>query len=191
MAKLGCKIYSVPITYSRREGHSKLSPFWESYFITRFLFKEKLMTYGKSLLPLTVGFDRLFSTVDELDKMFDKTKPQTYPPYNIVKLDQNNYQIQIAVAGFSKNDITIESNHNKLIISGKSNKSHSNVEYLHQGLAMRDFKHSYTLSDTSVVKCADIVDGILLISVENIIPEEKKPRIIQIGTKDKKDLLGF
>ncbi len=144
--------------------------------------------YGKNLLPATVGFDRLFSTLDALDRASSNTKPQTYPPYNIIGIDDFNYEIQIAVAGFSKDDITIETNQNKLIITGVSKKPETPVNYFHQGLAMRDFKHSYTLSDISIVRSADIVDGILTIKIENVVPEEKKPKIIPIGF-EKKPLL--
>jgi molecular chaperone IbpA len=145
--------------------------------------------YGKSLLPATVGFDRLFSTMEELDRMVGTNKAPTYPPYNIVKFDMYNYEIQIAVAGFSKDDISVETNHNKLHVSGVSEKSDSEVEYLHHGLAKRDFKHVFTLSDTSVVRYADVVDGILKISIENVIPEEKRPRKIPIGISQNTALL--
>lgn len=146
-------------------------------------------SYGKTLLPATVGFDRLISTIEELDKMLGNNKAPTYPPYNILKHNQNNYEIQIAVAGFCKDDICVETNNNKLYVSGISQKSESDVEYLHHGLAKRDFKHVFTLSDTSVVKYADIVDGILKISIENVIPEEKRPRKIEIGRKEESALL--
>ena len=142
--------------------------------------------YGKNMLPATVGFDRLISTIDELDRMFTNTKPQTYPPYNIIKTDDFNYEIQVAVAGFRKENITIEQNLNKLTVIGVSKKNDENITYFHQGLAMRDFKHTYTLSDFSVVRGADIVDGILSIFIENVIPEEKKTKSIPIGFVDKR-----
>lgn len=142
--------------------------------------------YGKNILPMTVGFDRLFSTLEEMDKVFGNTKAPSYPPYSILKLDDYNYEIQIAVAGFSVEDIDIETNQNKLIISGFAKKPEVEPVYLHHGLANRDFKHVYTLSDLSVVRSADIVNGILKIHIENIIPEERKPKKIQIGFDDKK-----
>jgi molecular chaperone IbpA len=146
-------------------------------------------TYGKSLLPATVGFDRLFSTMEELDKMLGATKAPTYPPYNIVKFDNYNYEIQIAVAGFGQDDISVETNHNKLYVSGVSEKSELDGEYLHHGLAKRDFKHVFTLSDTSVVNSAEIKDGILKISIENVIPESMRPRKIPIGIPQQAALL--
>lgn len=141
--------------------------------------------YGKSLLPMTVGFDRLFSTVNELDQLIGNTKAPSYPPYNIVKIDEYNYEIQIAISGFSPNDIEIETNQNKLIVSGVSAKPEVEVEYLHHGLANRDFKHVYTLSDISVVRFASIINGILKIQIENVIPEERKPKKIPISCDDK------
>lgn len=145
--------------------------------------------YGKNILPMTVGFDRLFSTMEEMDKIFGNSKVPTYPPYNIVKLDDYNYEIQIAVAGFCAEDIDIETNQSKLIVSGVANKPEVEQVYLHHGLANRDFKHIYTLSDLSVVRSADILNGILKIHVENVIPEERKPKKILIGDNTKKLLI--
>ena len=143
--------------------------------------------YGKNILPLTVGFDRLLSTFEEVDRVLGNTKPSTFPPYNIIKVDDYNYDIDIAVAGFSIEDIDVETNQNKLVVSG-SKKQEEEIEYLHHGLATRDFKHIFTLSDISVVQSADICNGILKIRVENVVPEERKPRKIPIST-DKKLLL--
>nr|QMP83368.1 MAG: hypothetical protein [Caudoviricetes sp.] len=137
--------------------------------------------YGKNILPMTVGFDRLFSTMEEMDKLFGNTKAPSYPPYSILKLDEYNYEIQIAVAGFSADDIGVETSQNKLIVFGVAKKPEVEPVYLHHGLANRDFKHVYTLSDLSVVRSADIVNGILKIQIENVIPEEKKPKKIPIG----------
>jgi molecular chaperone IbpA len=142
--------------------------------------------YGKNILPMTVGFDRLFSTMEEMDRIFGNSKAPSYPPYNIVKLDELNYEIQIAVAGFAPEDIDVETTQNKLTVSGVSDKPEIEVEYLHHGLANRDFKHVYTLSDISVVRSANIVNGILKIQIENVIPEERKPKKIPIVMDDKK-----
>jgi len=142
--------------------------------------------YGKNILPISVGFDRLFSTMEEMDRIFGNTKAPSYPPYSILKLDDFTYEIQIAVAGFSSEDIDIETSQNKLIVSGFAKKPEVEPVYLHHGLANRDFKHIYTLSDISVVRSANIVNGILKINIENIIPEERKPKKILIGNTDKK-----
>jgi molecular chaperone IbpA len=140
--------------------------------------------YGKSLLPSTVGFDRLLTTLNEFEELFEQKKPQTYPPYNIVKFDDDNYQIQIAVAGFDKNEIVIETKNNQLTVNGEIKSAYtSDVVFLYRGLSTRDFSHSFTLSDTVVVKSADIVNGVLKIDLQNIVPEEKKPRKIPIGNE--------
>ena len=144
--------------------------------------------YGRNMLPLSVGFDHLLSTLQEFE---DIAKPSTYPPYNIVKYDTDQYQIQIAVAGFDKDDIQIEYKNNQLTVNGAIKTEQTDIEYLHHGLASRDFSHSFKLSDIVVVKGADIVNGVLKIDLENVYPEEKKPRKIPIGnepllTSDKK-----
>ena len=139
--------------------------------------------YGRNLLPSTVGFDHLVSTLNEIETLFEHKKPSTYPPYNIVKYDTDLYQIQIAVAGFDKNDIEIEYKNNQLTVNGAIKTEQTDVEYLHHGLASRDFSHSFKLSDIVVVKGADIVNGVLKIDLENVYPEEKKPRKIPIGEK--------
>lgn len=146
------------------------------------------MNYGKSLLPATVGFDRLLSTMEEFDKMFSTAKTQTYPPYNIIKNDESTYTIEIAVSGFKKTDIEITTQGNLLLVNGSIGSAKSDNIYLHRGIGTRDFSHKYTLADTVVVKSADIEDGLLKIELENQIPEEKKPRKIEIG-KDSTSLL--
>lgn len=143
--------------------------------------------YGKNLLPSTVGFDRLLSTIEEFDRMLgSSSKQSSYPPYNIVKIEENKYEIQMAVAGFAPEDIDIETVQNKLTVTGSIIKDVDNpTEYLYHGLSSRDFKQSFTLNDTIVVNSANIVNGVLKIALENVIPEERKPRKIQIGFDEK------
>jgi molecular chaperone IbpA len=142
------------------------------------------MNYGRSLLPATVGFDRLLSTIEEFDKMIGGAKVPTYPPYNIIKEGDTTYTIEIAVSGFNRDEIEITSEGNTLCVNGAMKTAQSEEkQYLHRGIAARNFAHKYTLADTVIVKEADIVDGLLVIKLENIIPEEKKPRKIQIGKK--------
>jgi molecular chaperone IbpA len=138
------------------------------------------MTYGKSLLPSTVGFDSLLSTVDEFEKMFAKTKVATYPPYNIIKEDDTHYRIELAVSGFKRDEIEIETSGNKLYVNGAITTVATNESYLHHGIAKRDFVHKFTIADNVVVKGADLVDGLLEIKLESIIPEEQKSRKIPI-----------
>lgn len=142
------------------------------------------MHYGKSLLPATVGFDRLLSTMEEFDNMFANTKTPTYPPYNIVKENDTEYTIEIAVSGFKRDDIEVTTEGNKLYVNGSIKTAQTeDRNFLHRGIGTRDFSHKYTVADTVVVKGADLVDGLLVIKLENIIPEEKKPRKIEISTK--------
>lgn len=135
--------------------------------------------------PLFVGFDRL------VNRMHQATPGQTnnYPPYNIVKIDEYNYSIELAVAGFVENEIDVEVKDGTLSVIGEKNGIEEG-EYLHKGISARTFHRSFTLSDTIVVRGANMEQGILKIDLENVIPEEKKPRKIDIGKKDKSLLKG-
>lgn len=136
--------------------------------------------YGKSLLPLTVGYDRLLSTIQEMDNLFPEKKVASYPPYNIIKNNDSEYTIEIAVAGFDKNDIDITLENQKLSVNGSS-KIETTKDYLYHGIGTRNFSHTYRLADTVVVDSADIVNGLLQIKLKNIIPDEMKPKKIAIG----------
>ena len=135
----------------------------------------------RSILPATVGFDRLLSTFEELDHMFESKKPSTYPPYNIYKLSDELYHIELAVAGFREDELDVTVEGNKLYVSGHK-KNEVEVDYLHQGLAARDFKNTFTLADTIVVDKTSLDYGILTIVLKNVIPEEKKPRKLEINS---------
>ena len=127
----------------------------------------------------SIGFDRMF------DRLFDDSFVTTtnYPPYNIVKLDESNYAIQIAIAGFGKDDIEIETKENILAVRTKDKNESEVVDdttYLHKGISNRAFKRTWQISDDVVVKGATFENGLLNIELERIIPEEKKPRLIKI-----------
>jgi len=141
--------------------------------------------YFRDLLPSTVGFDRLFSTLETVNDILTNptTKLPSYPPYNIIKTGENKYTIDMAVAGFTMEDIEVTMEDSILTVSGSKKETTSETNYLHRGIALRNFTRSFTLADTVEVKSADIVNGLLVISLENIIPEAKKPRKIAIGTK--------
>lgn len=125
--------------------------------------------------PFFIGFDHL------LDKMKAATPGQTnYPPYNIVKTDENHYVLELAVAGFTKDDLLIELKDGALFIEGKKPEEEGR-NYIHRGISARAFRRTFTLTDTIVVNGADFSDGILTIELENVIPEEKKSRTIEIG----------
>jgi molecular chaperone IbpA len=135
----------------------------------------------RNLLPSTIGFDRLLSTFDALNENSIEKK-LTYPPYNIYKVDDSNYKIEIAVAGFKRDELEISFQENKLTVTGqKIQKEDFPFEYLHKGIGTRDFQHNFTLAETIVVESADYVDGVLEIALKNVIPEEKKPRKIPIS----------
>jgi molecular chaperone IbpA len=123
-----------------------------------------------------VGFDRLFTEHAQVN--------QTYPPYNIVKLDEDNYEIEIAVAGFTLNEIDVQVDKNQLIIKGEK-EQREDVEYLHRGLAYRSFEKSLTLGEYMQVGNASIKDGVLRIALTRIVPEALKPRKIQVISYDK------
>jgi molecular chaperone IbpA len=111
----------------------------------------------------------------------NQTTPSSYPPYNIVKHDDDKFTIEIALAGFSRDEIEIECRENVLKIESKSRPEGSDEkEYLYKGISNKRFNKAFTLSDDVVVNDADMKDGILKINMERIIPEEKKPRSIEI-----------
>ncbi|MEC9297342.1 MAG: Hsp20 family protein [SAR324 cluster bacterium] len=128
-------------------------------------------------LGITVGFDSMF------DRFFgdvDRSESATgYPPYNIRKDEENIYTIEMAVAGFSKEDLEAELKEG--ILTVRSKQDQDDGEYLHRGIAKRAFSRSFTLSDDVVIKGADLINGMLTISLERIIPEENKSRMIEIG----------
>ena len=126
--------------------------------------------------PFTVGFETLF------DKLFDlDTNANSYPPYNILKVSENNYVIEMALAGFNKDNIEIELSNGELTVkSKKKDSSEKNVNLIHQGISLRSFVRKFTLSDEIIVKNAEMKDGMLSIKLERFIPENKKPKIINI-----------
>jgi molecular chaperone IbpA len=119
-----------------------------------------------------VGFDRYFNAPNHANG--------NYPPHNIVKYDDTHYGIEVAVAGFSKDEITVEVDQDQLMITGKKATATEGVEYLHRGLAARDFEQSFTLAEYMEVKDAEVKDGMLKVKIERIVPEALKPRQIAI-----------
>ena len=119
-----------------------------------------------------VGFDRYFNNVNHVNG--------NYPPHNIVKYDDTHYGIEVAVAGFSKDEITVEFDQDQLMITGKKATTAEGVEYLHRGLAARDFEQQFTLAEYMEVRGAEVKDGMLKIQIERIVPEALKPRQIEI-----------
>ena len=121
-----------------------------------------------------VGFDRI------LNARLNAT-PTNYPPHNILKYDETNYGIELAVAGFSKNDISVEVDQNILTIKGEhAYVLNEGAEFLHRGLASRNFVVEFPLAEYMEVRGAEVKDGMLKIAVEYIVPEALKPRQIEI-----------
>jgi molecular chaperone IbpA len=148
-----------------------------------------------SILGTSLGYDSLFA---DIDKLLNKPTQTTekYPPHNIIKLDEYNYVVELAVAGFSKKEIDITVSDGSLVIKGEKKQTDEeltfllNVDYLHKGISARAFTKTISIIDTVEVKSAEYVDGILRIKLENIIPESKKPRKIEIDSVDTKILLN-
>ena len=134
----------------------------------------------QKMMGFSVGFDSVF------DRFFDMdlTRDSGYPPYNIRKINEAQYVIEIALAGFSKEDIEVEVTEGNLAVrSKKEEETNGDESFVHKGIAKRSFLRSWTLSDDIIVQGADLKDGMLIINLEKVIPDEKKPRLIQIGSK--------
>jgi molecular chaperone IbpA len=137
------------------------------------------LSIWNDLRPFSVGFDDLF---DHFNNTLEYTvkQPTSYPPYNINKVDDLNYQIEMALAGFSKKDIEIKSALSQLTIKSVENDDKDEKETLHRGISKRKFSRTFTLAEDIKVNGAKLKDGMLLIDLEKIVPEEKKPRTIDI-----------
>lgn len=129
----------------------------------------------------SVGFDRDWDMLDELQNTLIKATP-SYPPYNIKKVNDNKYEIEMAVAGFGKPDLKVEVKNNQLIVEGskKTKEESSDVDYVYKGIASRHFRQSFALADHLKVKNSEFKDGILTIYLEGEMPEEKKGQQIEI-----------
>ena len=135
------------------------------------------------LRPVSVGFDSVFDHFGSMfeDDMFDISIPN-YPPYNIVKVKDNHYNIEVALAGYNKKDIEVNYENNMLTIKTADQKSEDKKEgeNIYKGIAQRMFKKSFTIADDCKVTGAELKDGLLKVSLEKIIPDHKKARTITI-----------
>ncbi|MAZ46204.1 MAG: heat-shock protein [Rickettsiales bacterium] len=140
--------------------------------------QNNLTTFDKNkFIPYSIGFDNLF------DRLFDMDleSSNSYPPYNISKVDDNNYIIEMALAGFNKDDIEIEIADSELTVRSKKREdSNKDVNLIHQGISQRSFNRKFTLSEEILVKNAEMKNGMLIIKLEKFIPENKKPKLINI-----------
>lgn len=127
-----------------------------------------------------LGWDSFFKSLNtNLDSVVSSTN---YPPYNIIELGEDQYEIELAVAGFNDSDLIIEVRENRLNISGSKKERSEGRNYRHQGLASRAFARSFLLPEHMEVTGASLKDGILTVSMRFILPDEKKPRLIPIKT---------
>ena len=145
-----------------------------------------MRTYDFSpLFRSTIGFDRLTNIMDTAMRQSDAT--ESYPPYNIQKTGENSYCITLAVAGFSEEELEIVSHEGKLVIEGRVKPNEENKEniFLHRGIAGRAFKRSFQLADHIKIMGANLSNGLLNVELVREIPEELKPRKIEISSSPK------
>ena len=125
----------------------------------------------------TIGFDRLF---DLLENSGLGQGSETYPPFDLIQVDNNHYRINLAVAGFSRDEIDITAQQNQLIVTGKKSDD-DRIDYIHRGIANRQFERRFGLADFIKVTDADLQDGLLSIELIREIPEAMRPRKVSIG----------
>ena len=134
-----------------------------------------------------VGFEDQFNRIAKMHDDLTKNIPN-YPPYNIKKTGENTYVIELAVAGFGKQDVEIELDDGKMIVRGKAESTDPEDSYLFKGIATRPFTRTFALEDQVEVKDAEMINGMLKVFLERIIPEHKKPKKIEVKEKaSKKD----
>ena len=141
------------------------------------------LSVWNSLKPFSVGFDSIF---DEFDRVLESTERHNsnYPPYNIHKINENEYKIEVALAGYSKDDIELELKDSTLTVRNKQKEKIVNENtngMIHKGISTRHFERAFTISEDIKVKNAELKNGLLNIDLERIIPDEKKPRLIRLG----------
>ena len=136
-----------------------------------------------NLRPLTVGFDDMFDHFEHMmDDSFFRGTLGNFPPYNIVKTGENTYDVELALAGFSKKDIEVEYKENLLTVKSKKQEETKDEDgnVIHRGISKRMFSKSFTIANDVEVKGAELKDGLLKVSMERIIPEHKKAKLIDI-----------
>ena len=144
----------------------------------------KDLSIFNSLRPFSIGFDDMFDQFENMLGNGNLTMQSNYPPYNIRKTGKDHYAIEVALAGFNRNDVEVEFEDNLLTVRtkqvNKSEENNVNGEIIHKGISQRQFARSFSIADDVKVNGAELKDGMLLIELEKIVPEEKKPRTIDI-----------
>lgn len=147
-----------------------------------------LLTTFKDFDKFFVGFDDHFNRIAKMHDDMTKNIPN-YPPYNIKKTSDTTYVIELAVAGFAKQDIEIELADGKMVIKGNVHNEDSDDNFLFKGIAARNFTRTFALDDQVEVKNAEMINGMLQVFLERIIPEHKKPKKIEVKESKAKALL--
>ena len=124
-----------------------------------------------------LGLDQIFN---DFETRFANQVATNYPPYNVVKRSEDKYELQLDVAGFSREEIDITVENNELVITGTKIDEQDSVEYLHRGLAARNFERAFRLTQFLEVETAEFKDGLLIVKLERHVPEALKPRKIEI-----------
>lgn len=132
-----------------------------------------------------IGFERVFEELERARNGNSNYTNNTYPPHNVIRIDDDNYEIELAVAGFDESDIEVTYKDNVLSIEGNKD-SREQTEYVHQGISNRKFTKTFNLSEHIEIRGADLVNGILSVRLERVIPEDQKPQIIKIGSTKKR-----
>ena len=143
----------------------------------------KHLSIFNNLKPFTVGFDDMFDHFEHMmDDSFFRGTVGNFPPYNIVKTGENTYDVELAIAGFSKNDIEVEYKENLLTVRSKKQEETKDEDgnIIHRGISKRMFSKSFTIANDVEVKGAELKDGLLKVSMERIVPEHKKAKLIDI-----------
>lgn len=139
---------------------------------------------GKDFDRFFIGFDDQVARMMKMHEDITKNVPN-YPPYNVRKISDNKYQIELAVAGFGKQDIEVEFTDNKLIVKGNtSSEATDAADYLYKGVGMRAFTRTFAVEDHIEVQSAELVNGMLKVVLEKLIPEHKKSKKIKVKSHD-------
>ena len=127
--------------------------------------------------PFFIGFDRALDTWSHAQTVSSATN---YPPYNVIKVDEDNFVVELALAGFSKTDIDVSTEDGKLTVKGELTTEDNDSKFIHRGIAARKFTREWALGEYMEVKAAELKDGMLKIDIVRILPEEKKPKTIKV-----------
>ena len=137
----------------------------------------------QTLAPHFVGFDSLF---DRLNEHYQLHTPTNFPPYNIRKLEENKWQVEVALAGYDRKDIEVKTIEGNLVVETVENeKTTEDPELVHRGISQRKFSRNFVLAEDVLVRGADLSNGILTVYAERVVPDEKKARTVEIGSLPK------